>query len=115
MNNDYEKWYFDYCENGCNWHFDTKIVPENPSWTNIGYGRREVLSHFCDMVDIMTHEFGMKFTTDQIIRLAECTPGITVHHPTPVPEESFDEEVHMNPIHSKEWLERHLEWKPEEE
>lgn len=112
---DKKTWFLDFCENGQMWHHDVERLPENPEWVNIGYGRKIVLDYFCTMVDIMTREFGMKFTTDQIIRLAECTPGLTVHNPTPVPEESFDHDVHMNPIFSKEWLEEHLEWKSIEE
>jgi hypothetical protein len=112
---DKDKWFLDFCEKGQMWHHDVERVPENPEWVNIGYGRKAVLNHFCDMVDLMVHEFGMKFTPDQIIRLAECTPGLTVHNPTPVPEDSFDEEVHMAPIWAREHLEKLIEWKEEED
>lgn len=114
MDIDMRKWYLDYCESAQQWHIDTERVPENQSWVNIGYGKEIVLSHFCNTVDVMMHEFGMKFTTKQIIRLAECTPGITVHYPTPRPEEEFDYEVHMRPIYSKETIEERIEWKQAE-
>lgn len=110
-----ERWYLDFSENGQMWHHDLKRVPENESWTNIGYGNKYVLNHFCDMVDMMRREFGMTFTTDQIVRLAECTPGLTVYNPTPVLEDSFDSDVYMAPIWAKESLERQIEWKPEED
>lgn len=115
MNIDKNKWFLDFCEKGQMWHHDLERVPENPEWVNIGYGSKAVLNHFCDMVDLMVHEFGMKFTPDQIIRLAECTPGLTVHNPTSVPEDSFEEEVHMAPIWAREHLEKLIEWKEEED
>lgn len=64
MNIDKNKWFLDFCENGQMWHHDLERVPENLEWVNIGYGRKAVLNHFCDMVDLMVHEFGMKFTPD---------------------------------------------------
>lgn len=115
MNIDTRKWFVDFSEDGQMWHIDLERVPENPSWINIGYGSDEVLSHFCNVVDVMTHEFGMKFTNEQIIRLAECTPGLTVHNPTPLPEDSFDEEVHMRPIYSREKIEESIGWKEKED
>lgn len=64
---------------------------------------------------MMGRELGITFTTAQIIRLAECTTGITVHQATPIPEEQFDIDVHMAPIHSKEAIERQIGMKPMEE
>lgn len=87
---------------------DNERVPENEYWTNIGYGPYIILDHFCDFVNMMGRELGITFTTAQIIRLAECTPGITVHQATPIPEEQFDIDVHMAPIHSKEAIERQI-------
>lgn len=77
--------------------------------------KRQSLNYFCDFVNMMGRELGITFTTAQIIRLAECTPGITVHQATPIPEEQFDIDVHMAPIHSKEAIERQIGLKPMEE
>lgn len=112
MEVDMKRWYLDFSESGQIWHHDLKRVPENEEWVNIGYGNKMVLDHFCDMVDLMKREFGMKFTNDQILRLAECTPGLTVYHGTPVPEDSYDEEIHMVPIWSRQTIEEHIVWKP---
>lgn len=112
MEVDMKRWYLDFSESGQIWHHDLKRVPENDEWVNIGYGNKMVLDHFCDMVDLMKREFGMKFTNDQILRLAECTPGLTVYHGTPVPEDSYDEEIHMVPIWSRQTIEEHIVWKP---
>lgn len=97
------------------WHTDLERVPEIKSWTNIGYCNKIILDHFCNMVDLIRREFGVEFTTEQIIRLAECTPGMTAHNPTPVPEDYFAKEVHNAPIRSKERIERHIDWKTIEE
>ena len=110
-----ENCYLDYAEKGYPWHIDTKRVKENETWTNIGYGNDYVITHFCDMVDVMMREFGMKFTTEQIIRLAECTPGITVFYPTPIPEDYDDEQLHGRPIWSRNRIEKHIEWKEVED
>lgn len=115
MNYDMETIFFDFCEYDQSWHWASERVDENESWKNIGYGKKIVVRHFCTMVDILTHDFGMKFTTDQIVRLAECTPGLTVFSPTAIPEGSFEQDVHMNPIFSKESIEEHLEWKQMED
>lgn len=115
MDIDMRTWYLDFCENGQQWHIDLERKPENPSWVNIGYGYKRVLSHFCNFVDVMVHEFGTKFTTSQINRLAECIPGLTVFRPTSVPDEEFDAEVHMRPIYSKEMIEERIEWKSAKE
>ncbi len=115
MNIDMEKWFLDFSEHDQTWHHDLKRVPENVNWVNIGYGNKMVLNHFCDMVDVMTHEFGLKFTSQQIIRLAECTPGLTVYSPTRLPEDPYDEDNYMAPIWSKEKIEQHIEWKSEED
>lgn len=111
MIKDDQTWFLDFSENGQMWHIDLERVPENESWVNIGYGRKEVLDHFCDMVDVLTHEFKMHFTPEQVLRLAECTPGLTVYQNTDVPEDEFESEVHMRPIYSRKSLERHLAWK----
>ena len=108
-------WYLDFEEKSQIWHMDNERVPENEYWTNIGYGPYIILNHFCDFVNMMGRELGITFTTAQIIRLAECTPGITVHQATPIPEEQFDIDVHMAPIHSKEAIERQIGLKPMEE
>lgn len=105
-----ERWYLDFEEEHQLWHMDTKRVPENKYWTNIGYGHRAALTHFCNVVDMMRSEFGLNFTTAQINRLAECTPGIRVHNSTDVPETQFEERVHMVPIESKELIEKHIDW-----
>lgn len=97
------------------WHIDLESVSENDSWVNIGYGRYEVLSYFCDMVDVLTSEFKMHLTPEQVLRLAECTPGLTVYQNTDVPEGEFDSDVHMRPIYARETLEKHLAWKEVEE
>lgn len=115
MNIKMERWYLDFSEKGQMWHHDLKRVPENENWVNIGYGNKLVLNHFCDIVDVLTREFGMNFTADQIIRLAECTPGLTVYNNTEVPEDSFDADVHMSPIWAREQIEKNIEWKPVED
>lgn len=115
MDIDTEKWFLDFCERDQTWHMDLKRVPENKDWVNIGFGSRIVLDHFCDMVDVMTREFGMKFTAKQIIRLAECTPGLTVYHPTPLPEDPEQEGRHMDPIWSREKIEESIGWKEKED
>ena len=92
-----------------------KGCTENDSWVNIGYSRYEVLSYFCDMVDVLTSEFKMHLTPEQVLRLAECTPGLTVYQNTDVPEGEFDSDVHMRPIYARETLEKHLAWKEVEE
>ena len=75
MVNENKTWFLDFSEKGQMWHIDLERVPENDSWVNIGYGRYEVLSYFCDMVDVLTSEFKMHLTPEQVLRLAECTPG----------------------------------------
>lgn len=110
-----QTWFLDFSENGQMWHIDLNRVPENESWVNIGYGREEVLSHFCDMVDVLTHEFKMHFTPEQVLRLAECTPGLTVYQNTDEPEGEFEYQVHMRPIYARQRLENHLAWKEVEE
>lgn len=115
MNIDEEKWFLDFHESDQMWHLDTKRVRENNGWVNIGYGTRMVLNHFCDIVDVMTREFGKNFSTEQIIRLAECTPGLTVHYPTPLPDDPDAEDRHMAPIWSRENLEKHIIWKLDED
>lgn len=114
MNIRLKTWYLDFSENGQMWHHDLERVPENESWVNIGYGNKLVLNHFCNMVDVLKCEFGMKFTPEQIIRLAECTPGLTVYENTPIPEEDFEKDVHDVPIYSRKDIEKHIEWKTEE-
>lgn len=103
-------WYLDFEEEHQMWHIDNQRVPENKYWTNIGYGSNSAIDYFCDLVDMMKREFGVKFTTAQIIRLAECTPGITVHDPSPVPEDDIQQDRHFIPIHSKEKIEKHIDW-----
>ena len=103
-------WYLDFDETNQMWHIDCQRVPENEYWTNIGYGSNSAIDHFCDVVDMMRREFGLIFTTDQIIRLAECTPGITVHYPTPVPEDDIQQDQHMTPIYSKERIDKSIDW-----
>lgn len=103
-------WYLDFDETNQMWHIDLDRVPENEAWRNIGYGTHEALSHFCNFVDMMIHEFGLKYTTEQVTRMAECTPGITIHKSTPIPEEQFEKDVHMAPIYSKERIEQHINW-----
>ena len=114
MDNETKIAFLDYSEQGYPWHIDIFRRPENVSWTNIGYGYEAVISHFCNVVDVMSREFGFKFTTGQIIRLAECTPGITVFRPSPKPEDSSDVEVHMRPIWSREYIENMIGWKKTE-
>lgn len=114
MDNNIDRWFLDFSEAGQMWHIDLKRVPENASWRNIGYGHRVVLHHFCDVVDLMAKEFGMKFTTEQVVRLAECTPGLTVYEPTKVPDVESEYNMHMSPIWSKESVEKQIEWKPDE-
>ena len=63
-----QTWFLDFSENGQMWHIDLKRVPENDSWVNIGYGRREILSYFCDMVDVLTSEFKMHFLFSALFR-----------------------------------------------
>lgn len=63
---------------------------------------------------MMKREFGLNFTTQQIIRLAECTPGIIVHNPTPVPEDDIQRDRHTTPIYSKEKIEKHVDWEATE-
>lgn len=111
MEIDTRKWFLDFSEHDQSWHIDLERVPENPTWKNIGYGSDMVLDHFTDMVDVMTREFGMRFTTAQIVRLAECTPGLTVHRPTPVPEDDYAANIHFGPIESKERIEESVGWK----
>ena len=53
------------------------------------------------MVDVLTSEFKMHLTPEQVLRLAECTPGLTVYQNTDVPEDEFDSDVHMRPIYGK--------------
>ena len=106
-----EKWYLDFSEKGQMWHHDLRRVPENEEWVNIGYGNKMVLNHFCDMIDMMRREFGITFTKEQILRLAECTPGLTIYYPTPVPEDPDAEDDHMVPIWSRNTIEEHTEWK----
>ena len=55
MVNENKTWFIDFSEKGQMWHIDLERVPENDSWVNIGYGRYEVLSYFCDMVDVCKH------------------------------------------------------------
>ena len=76
-----EIWYLDYAEEGYPWHFDLEKIPENADWKNIGYGEREVLIVFCHVVDAVMEELKIKLTTEQVIRLAKKTPGITVFKP----------------------------------
>ena len=71
-------WYLDYAEEGYPWHFDLEKIPENTDWKNIGYGEREVLKVFCSVVDAVMEELKINLTTEQVIRLAKKTPGITV-------------------------------------
>ena len=52
MVNENQTWFLDFSEKGQMWHIDLEREPENDSWVNIGYGRHEVLSYFCDMVDV---------------------------------------------------------------
>ena len=106
MANENQTWFIDFSEKGQMWHIDLERVPENDSWVNIGYGRYEVLSYFCDMVDVLTTEFKMHLTPEQVLRLAECTPGLTVYQNTDVPEDEFDSDVHMRPIYARETLEK---------
>ncbi len=103
-------WYLDFEEKHQMWHIDLERVDENQYWTNIGYGHHDALRHFCNVIDMMTNEFNLKFTTEQIIRLAECTPGITIYEETPVPESQFEGDVHMVPIQSKEAIEQYINW-----
>lgn len=105
-----EKWYLDFSEGDQIWHRDLNRVDENAFWKNIGYGSIYVINHFMEMVNIMTLEFGLKFTTDQIRRLAECTPGITVYAPTPLPGDDIEKDIHEARILSRKELEEHIEW-----
>lgn len=115
MANENQTWFLDFSEKGQMWHIDIEREPENDSWVNIGYGRHEVLSYFCDMVDVLTNEFKMHLAPEQVLRLAECIPGLTVYQNTDVPEGEFDSDVHMRPIYARETLEKHLAWKEVEE
>jgi hypothetical protein len=103
-------WYLDFEEKNQMWHIDLERVAENQWWTNIGYGSYSAIDHFCNVVDMMKREFGLYFTTQQIIRLAECTPGITVHNPSPIPEDHIQQDKHTTPIYSKEKIEKHVDW-----
>lgn len=111
MNEDLVTYYLSYSEQGYAWHAAPDRSPDYGCWTGIGYGKKLIIDHFMKMVNIMRIEFGMKFTDNQIIRLAECTPGITVWNPTPVPEDDYDAEDHMCPIDSKNRVEECVEWK----
>lgn len=115
MANENQTWFLDFPEKGQMWHIDIEREPENDSWVNIGYGRHEVLSYFCDMVDVLTNEFKMHLAPEQVLRLAECIPGLTVYQNTDVPEGEFDSDAHMRPIYARETLEKHLAWKEVEE
>ena len=108
-------WYLDFCEDNQTWHHDLRRVPENKDWINVAFGSKIVIDYFCDMVDMMVREFGSKFTNAQILRLAECTPGLTVYQATPVPEDLYEKEDHMIPIWTRGQLEKHIEWKTIEE
>lgn len=115
MRFDYDECYVDFSENGQRWHWDSHIRPENEAWANICHGKKFVVEHFCHMIDLMVREFKMKFTADQIIRLAECTPGLTVYSPTQVPEDSHDGDVHNLPIWSREKIQKYVELRPLED
>ena len=115
MDVEMKTWFLDFSENGQMWHLDLRRVPENEYWVNIGYGNSIVLDHFCDMVDLMKREFGMTFTKEQIHRLAECMPGLTVYHGTPIPEDDYAKETHLGPIYSRKRIEEHIEWKSSED
>ena len=67
------------------------------------------------MVDVLPTELKRHLTPEQVLRLAECTPGLTVYQNTAVPEGAFDSAVHMRPIYARETLEKHLAWKEVEE
>ena len=106
--------YFDYQEDkngrvGGIWHFDLERLPENNGWKNIGIGHKPVLEHFCGMINILNREFGKKLTSEQVIRLAECTPGIKVFNPTEMPEHYDDQERHRMPLDCRESLEKYWE------
>ena len=103
-------WYLDFEEKNQMWHIDLEQVAENQWWTNIGYGSYSAIDHFCNVVDMMKREFGLTFTTEQIIRLAECTPGLTVHFPTPVPEDDIQRDRHNTPIDSKDKIYKYTDW-----
>ena len=109
MNSDIRRWYLDFNEKDQQWHIDLKRVPENPCWVNIGYGKWVVLDHFCDTIDMMRREFGWNFTTQQVIRLAECTPWLTVYNPTSIPEDEDKKVRHMTPINSRKEIESYAE------
>lgn len=115
MVNENQTWFLDFSEKGQMWHIARERLLDNDSWVNIGYARKEVLDHFCYMVDILTREFKMHFTREQVLRLAECTPGLSVYQNTDVPEDVFESEVHMRPIYARETLEKKLAWKEVEE
>ena len=115
MSNNSRRYYLDYNEKEQQWHIDLERLPENDGWVNIGYSNHMVLSHFCDVIDMMDIEFGIKFTTAQVNRLAECIPGITIYRPTPVPDGERDYNNHMAPIETRQMLEEHIEWKSEED
>lgn len=103
-------WYLDFDENNQMWHIDSQRVTENEYWKNIGYGSNSAIDHFCNVVDMMKREFGLRFSTVQIIRLAECMPGIEVHYPTPIPEDEIQQDRHLTPIYSKEKIEKYINW-----
>ena len=109
-----QRWYLDFHEKDQTWHHDLTLVPENKSWINVAFGNKIVIDYFCDLVDMMVREFGMKFKNEQIIRLAECTPGLTVYHPTRVPQDPDAKEDHMVPIWSRRRIEELTEWKTAE-
>ena len=115
MNNDFRNWYLDYNEKEQQWHIDLERLPENDGWTNIGYAYDMVLTHFCDVIDMMEREFGLKFSATQINRLAECTPGLTVFRPTPIPGDPEKEDRYMAPIWSREEIEKNIGWKQVED
>ena len=115
MDVEMKTWFLDFSEKGQMWHLDLKRVPENDEWVNIGYGNSIVLDYFCDMVDLMKREFGMTFTKEKILRLAECMPGLTVYCGTPVPEDYYAKETHLGPIYSRKRIEEHIEWKSSED
>lgn len=115
MNINKKIWYLDFSENGQMWHHDLERVPENESWVNIGFGNHMILDYFCDMVDMMRREFGIKFSTEQIIRLAECTPGLNVYSKSPIPDDDLKKELHEAPIYSRKKIEEHIEWKLDED
>ena len=111
MNSNYQKRYLDFAEGSYNWHVATERMPENKGFVNIAYGEDDIISHFCEMVNMMRHEFNINLRTDQVIRLAECTPGMTVFHHTQEPEDESEAEKYRAPINAKERIESHIVWK----